>query len=48
MNLINSNFSNRIELTPKDLQKSVGVISLFSAYQNCLSVGEAFRLPFYH
>ena len=32
-NSINSNLSNRIELTPKDLQKSVGVISLLSAYQ---------------
>ena len=29
----NSNLSNRIELTPKELQKSVGVISLLSAYQ---------------
>ena len=31
-NSINLSLSIRIELTPKDLQKSVGVISLLSAY----------------
>ena len=45
VNLSNSNLSNRIELTPKDLQKSVGVISLISAYQICLSVGATIGRP---